>query len=154
MDIIELQAIALQERESWKPTRIRCCMAAGCLSSGAAAVKHSLESAVAQANLDSTVEVCSVGCLKLCGRGPLVEVDPMGAYYEEVTPENAGSIVRDLQDGDNTRMTGHRDRPFFAQQMSIVLENCGQIDPERIEEYIAVGGYTQLHHVLTEMTPA
>jgi hypothetical protein len=61
MDIIELQAIALQELESWKPTRIRCCTAAGCLSSGAAAVKNSLETAVAQANLDSTVEVCSVG---------------------------------------------------------------------------------------------
>jgi bidirectional [NiFe] hydrogenase diaphorase subunit len=154
MDITELQAIAQQERESQKPTRIRCCMAAGCLSSGAAAVKHSLEVAVAQAHLDSTVEVCSVGCLKLCGRGPLVEVDPTGAYYEEVTPENAGSIVADLQDSDNTRIIGHRDRPFFTQQMSIVLENCGKIDPERIEEYIAVGGYTQLHHVLTEMTPA
>jgi bidirectional [NiFe] hydrogenase diaphorase subunit len=154
MDITELQAIAQQERERQKPTRIRCCTAAGCLSSGAAAVKHSLESAVAQANLDSTVEVCSVGCLKLCGRGPLVEVDPTGTYYEEVTPENARSIVADLQDGDNTRIIGHRDRPFFTQQMSIVLENCGKIDPERIEEYIAVGGYTQLHHALTEMTPA
>jgi bidirectional [NiFe] hydrogenase diaphorase subunit len=154
MDITELQAIAQQERERQKPTRIRCCTAAGCLSSGAAAVKHSLEIAIEQANLDSTVEVCSVGCLKLCGLGPLVEVDPTGAYYEEVTPENAGSIVVDLQDGDNTRITRHRNRPFFTHQMSIVLENCGKIDPERIEEYIAVGGYTQLHHVLTEMTPA
>jgi bidirectional [NiFe] hydrogenase diaphorase subunit len=154
MDITELQAIALTERERQKPTCIRCCTAAGCLSSGAAAVKSSLEAAVALANLDSTVEVCSVGCLKLCGQGPLVEVEPMGAYYEDVTPENAGSIVADLQVVDNTGITGHRDRPFFAHQMPIVLENCGKIDPERIEEYIAVGGYTQLHHVLTEMTPA
>ncbi len=154
MDITELQAIALTERERQKPTRIRCCTAAGCLSSGAAAVKHSLEAAVTQANLDATVEVCSVGCLKLCGRGPLVEVDLMGAYYEDVTPDHAVTIVADLQGGDNTRIIGHRDRPFFTHQMSIVLENCGKIDPERIESYITVGGYTQLHHVLTEMTPA
>jgi bidirectional [NiFe] hydrogenase diaphorase subunit len=154
MDITELQAIALTERESRKPTRIRCCMAAGCLSCGAAAVKSSLETAVSQANLEDTVEVCSVGCLKLCGQGPLVEVDPLGAYYEEVTPENAGSIVAAIQDVNNTGIIGHRDRPFFTHQMSIVLENCGKIDPERIEAYIAVGGYTQLHHVLTEMTPA
>ncbi len=154
MDITELQAIALTERESQKPTRIRCCTAAGCLSSGAAAVKNSLEIAVERANLDSTVEVCSVGCLKLCGQGPLVEVDPTGAYYEEVTPETVGSIVADLQGGDSKGTIGDRNRPFFTHQMSIVLENCGTIDPERIEEYIAVGGYTQLHHVLTEMTPA
>jgi bidirectional [NiFe] hydrogenase diaphorase subunit len=126
MDIIKLQAIGLQERESWKPTRIRCCTAAGCLSSGAAAVKSSLEAAVAQANLEDTVEVCSVGCLKLCGRGPLVEVDPMGAYYEDVTPENAGSIVTALQGGNNTGITGHRDRPFFAHQMPIVSFQCGR----------------------------
>ncbi|WP_309734422.1 NADH-ubiquinone oxidoreductase-F iron-sulfur binding region domain-containing protein [Chamaesiphon sp. OTE_75_metabat_556] len=154
MDIIELQAIGQQEQERRKPTRIRCCTAAGCLSSGAAAVKSSLETAVALVNLDNTVEVCSVGCLRLCGRGPLVEVDPMGAYYEEVTPENAESIVAALHGGDNTIIIGHQDRPFFTHQMPIVLENCGKIDPERIEEYIAVGGYTQLHHALTEMTPA
>lgn len=154
MDINELQAIGLQERESWKQTRIRCCMAAGCLSSGAAAVKNSLETAVAQANLEDTVEVSSVGCLKLCGRGPLVEIDPIDAYYEEVTVEDASSIVAALPGGENIGITGHRDRPFFAHQMPIVLENCGKIDPERIEEYIAVGGYSQLHHVLTEMTPA
>jgi bidirectional [NiFe] hydrogenase diaphorase subunit len=64
--------------------------------------------------------------LKLCGQGPLVEVDPMGAYYEDVTPENVGSVVASLQGFNNTGITGHRDQPFFAHQMSIVLENWGR----------------------------
>jgi bidirectional [NiFe] hydrogenase diaphorase subunit len=154
MDIFELQAIGQQEREQRKPTRIRCCMAAGCLSAGAAAVKNSLEAAVGQANLRDTVEVCSVGCLRLCGQGPLIAIDPLGTYYELLTPEDTPVIIAALQSVNSTGINSDRDRPFFTHQLPIVLENCGQIDPERIEEYIAVGGYAQLHHVLTEMTPA
>lgn len=154
MDITELHEIAEQERERRKPTRIRCCTAAGCLSSGSAGVKHGLEAAVQSAGLEAEVEVCSVGCMRFCGRGPLVEVAPTGTLYEQVTPEDTASIVGALKGGNATAMKGDPNHPFFARQMLIVLENSGKIDPERIEEYIAVGGYEQLHHVLTEMTPA
>jgi bidirectional [NiFe] hydrogenase diaphorase subunit len=154
MDITDLDMIAQQERARQKPTRIRCCTAAGCISSGSAAVKESLEAAVHQANLDETVEVCSVGCMRFCGRGPLVEVAPTGTLYELVTPDQSPSIVAALQGGTATAIQGDPHHPFLTRQMPIVLENCGQIDPERIEEYIAAGGYSQLHHALTEMTPA
>jgi bidirectional [NiFe] hydrogenase diaphorase subunit len=154
MDITDLQAIAQQERERRKPTRILCCNAAGCLSSGSAAVKNSLEAAVGQANLDGAVEVRSVGCMRFCGRGPLVEVEPVGTLYELVTPEDAPSIIDALQGGTATAIQGDRNHPFLTRQMPIVLENCGKIDPERIEDYMATGGYTQLHHALTELTPA
>jgi bidirectional [NiFe] hydrogenase diaphorase subunit len=151
MDITELRTIGQQERECRKPTRIRCCMAAGCLSSGAATIKNSLEAVVEEASLADRVEICSVGCLRLCGRGPLVEVDPTGAWYELVTIDDAPAIVAAITENGKIE---NREQPFFTRQMPIVLENCGQINPERIEEYIAVGGYTQLHQVLTEMTPA
>ncbi|OLP17855.1 NADH dehydrogenase [Leptolyngbya sp. 'hensonii'] len=154
MDITELHEIAQQERDRRKPTRIRCCTAAGCLSSGSAAVRNGLEAAVQSAELEAEVEVCSVGCMRFCGRGPLVEVDSSQTLYEQVTPEDAPSIIAALQGGTATPMQGDPNHPFFMRQMPIVLENSGKIDPERIEEYIAVGGYEQLHHALTEMTPA
>jgi bidirectional [NiFe] hydrogenase diaphorase subunit len=159
MDLQELLEMGKQERDrqSLKKTRIRCCTAAGCLSSGAAAVKNSLEAAVTVANLEDSVEVCGVGCLRFCGRGALVEIDPHRILYEEVTAENAPAIISALSGGERNReelpVQGDRQHPFFALQMPIVLENSGKIDPERIEEYIAVGGYQQLHHVLMEMTP-
>ncbi|BAU62660.1 NADH dehydrogenase (quinone) [Stanieria sp. NIES-3757] len=159
MDLQELLEMGKQERDrqDLKQTRIRCCTAAGCLSSGAAAVKNSLEAAVTVANLEDSVEVCGVGCLRFCGRGALVEIDPHRILYEEVTAENAPAIISALSGEERNQeglpVQGDRQHPFFALQMPIVLENSGKIDPERIEEYIAVGGYQQLHHVLMEMTP-
>lgn len=153
MDITELHEIAQQERDRRKPTRIRCCTAAGCLSSGAAAVKNGLDAAVQQAGLEADVEVCGVGCMRFCGRGPLVEVDRNQTLYEQVTPEDAPSIIAALQGGTATAIQGDLNHPFFTRQMPIVLENSGKIDPERIEEYIAAGGYESLHYALTEMLP-
>lgn len=153
MDIGELYRIAEQERDHRKPIRIRCCTAAGCLSSGSASVQAQLKETVQRAGLESEVEVCGVGCLRFCGRGPLVAVDPSGTLYEQVTPDVAPSIVTALNGSPATAIKGDPYHPFFAHQMPIVLENCGKIDPERIEEYIAAGGYEQLYHVITELNP-
>jgi bidirectional [NiFe] hydrogenase diaphorase subunit len=161
MDITELREIAREERDRQKSIRIHCCTAAGCLSSGSAAVKKGLETAVREAGLAEEVEVCSVGCMKFCGRGPLVEVvrtadtngKPQNILYEAVTAEDTNSIVATLEGGETTAIQGDFNDPFFTYQRPIVLENSGKIDPERIEEYIAVGGYEQLHRVLLEMTP-
>lgn len=159
MDLMELLEIAEQERNSRRQIRIRCCSAAGCLSSNSAAVKDQLVAAVEGANLGDTVQVCNVGCMKFCGRGPLVEVDPLGLLYEQVTPEEAPAIVAALADGKGSPSSaplpqqGDPNHPFLARQMPVVLENSGKVDPERIEDYIAAGGYEQLHHVLYEKTP-
>jgi len=153
MDINDLLEIAQQEREQIKPTVIRCCSAAGCLSSGAGAVKNGLEAAVISAGLDAEVQVSGVGCMRFCGHGPLVEVSPNAILYENVTVEDAPSIIAALQGGISTAKLGDLNHPFFARQLPIVLENSGQIDPERIEAYIAVGGYEQLFHVLSEKQP-
>lgn len=157
MDLTELQEIADKERQGHKPIRIRCCMAAGCLSANAQAVKQQLEVAVSAAGMQEDVEVCGVGCMRLCSQGPLVQVDPAGTLYEQVTPENAPAVVTALGDTatpEEAPRRGDPSQPFFARQFPIVLENSGLIDPERIEAYIAAGGYQALYQVLHEMTPA
>ncbi|MFE4107592.1 NADH-quinone oxidoreductase subunit NuoF [Almyronema epifaneia] len=154
MDIQELRTIAQKTRDRQQKTRLRCCTAAGCQSSGALAVKAELEKAVQSAGLDEAIEVCSVGCLRFCGQGPLVATTEQAGLYAQVTPEQAPAIVAQLQ-GQATASLPQQlaaDHPFFAHQMPIVLENSGQIDPERIEEYIAAGGYAPLHHALMEMS--
>lgn len=150
----DLTAIAEKERAARKPMRVRCCMAAGCLSSRSAEIKTALEKAVNDNGMTERVEVCRVGCMGLCGQGPLVGVDPEGLLYEHVTPENAPSIVTAFTRTEAEASRGDLSHPFFTSQVPVVLAHCGRVDPERIEEYIEAGGYSALHHVLFEMEPA
>ncbi len=154
MDLVELQEICEQELAAQKPIRIRVCTAAGCLSSGAHDVQKRLEEAVEHASLGATVQVCAVGCMRLCCEGPLVQLDPESSLYERVSSDQAASIVSGLNGGAVTARRCDPGQPFFARQKSIVLENCGAIEPERIESYIAAGGYRALYEVVREMNPA
>ncbi|MDJ0727454.1 MAG: NADH-quinone oxidoreductase subunit NuoF [Prochloraceae cyanobacterium] len=155
MELKELINIAEQQRNNAKKIRIRCCSAAGCISSDSPAVKKGLENAVKAAGLEDSIEVASVGCMKFCGRGPLVQIDPIGTIYEQVKPEDTASIVAALndQEAEVTATVGDENHPFFSHQKTIVLENSGHIDPQKIEEYIAAGGYQQLYRVIYEKTP-
>jgi bidirectional [NiFe] hydrogenase diaphorase subunit len=153
MVIDDLNAIAEKERTTRKKTVIRCCMAAGCMSSNSEAVKKNLEQAVKDAGLADDVEVRGVGCMKLCCEGPLVSVDSQDALYEKVTPEDALELVKSLKGGKTKVKRGDFNHPFFKNQLSVVLANSGDVDPERIESYIAADGYQALHHVLRELTP-
>ena len=153
MIIDDLDAIAEAERSSGKKTVIRCCMAAGCMSSHSEAVKAGLDKVVRDSGLSDRIEVRGVGCMRLCCQGPLVGVDPDGIIYEKVTPEDAPALIISTQGGEAKVKRGDPDHPFYKKQLSVVLANSGQIDPERIESYIAVDGYRGLHAVLREMTP-
>jgi bidirectional [NiFe] hydrogenase diaphorase subunit len=154
MDRNELRHLAETERESWKPVRVHCCTASGCQASNASGVHQALKQAVADKNIGDRVQIVGVGCLGLCGSGPLVSVAPAGDLYEKVTPESAPSIVEAIDGGKAGPSRLVADHPFFASQMKIVCENIGRIDSERIEEYIATGGYQALAKALTDMTPA
>ena len=154
MDLTELLEIGEKERQARRGIRIRVCVAAGCLSANAQAVKQSLETAVADAGLADSVQVVGVGCLGLCSGGPLVAVDPENILYEKVAPSDASSIVAALAGGGPaTAAQADPSHPFFTKQVPIVLENSGKIDPERIEDYIAADGYQPLCHALREMKP-
>src|SRR5512138_1306904 len=138
MIIDDLIEIAEQERASRKKHVIRCCMAAGCMSTNSKGVKEALEQAVKAAGLESEVEVRGVGCMKLCCQGPLVQVDVegpgatveiqragQGPLYERVTPEDAASLIGTLKGGQTSVQKGDPSHPFFTEQLSIVLANSG-----------------------------
>ncbi|HMO59214.1 MAG TPA: (2Fe-2S) ferredoxin domain-containing protein [Roseiflexaceae bacterium] len=149
-DLTELQAMATREQQARKPICLRCCMAAGCLSSGAEPLKEQLEAAVKQAGVQDLVEVRAVGCLRLCSRGPLLQADPSGTYYCHVTPDHAPALIAALTNGqiDAAQLAAMPEsidpqHPFFAGQVPVVLEQSGQIDPERIES--ALSGAARRH---------
>jgi len=154
MDLTELQDIAEEERQAKKSIRVHCCTSTGCQAANSLGVKKNLEGAVKAADLGDRVQVVGVGCMGFCGRGPLVEIDPQEKLYEEVTPDDAASIIESLNGGTATADEGDMNHPFFARQVRIVRETSGKIDPERIEEYIAAGGYQSLYKVIHDMTPA
>ena len=153
MILHDLLQIKERELAGRKKITLRCCQAAGCLSSGAKGVKEQLEKAVAQAGLQDQVEVRGVGCMKLCCQGPLVQADPQNSLYVNVTEETAPSLVAALQGGRTDVEQADPNAAFFKQQMFIVLANSGLIDPERIESYLAADGYQALHEALNEMSP-
>ena len=154
MVLEELLGIAEKQREVRKQICVRCCMSAGCMSSRSAELRTALEKAVTERQMGDQIEVRRVGCMGLCGSGPLVSVEPDNLLYEHVTPENAGSIIDALGGAGPARAERcDPQHPFFARQTLVVRANGGRIDPERIEDYIEAGGYRALHHVLTEMQP-
>jgi bidirectional [NiFe] hydrogenase diaphorase subunit len=153
MVLEDLIRIRDAERAAQKKFTLRCCTAAGCVSANANSVKDALVKAVADGGMEDQVEVRSVGCLRLCCEGPLVVADPHQVLYEQVTPEDAPSIVAAFNGGPCSVKRGDLNAPFFARQLGVVLENSGWIDPDRIESYIAADGYLALRNVLREMTP-
>ncbi|MEG4171671.1 MULTISPECIES: NuoF family protein [unclassified Microcoleus] len=153
MNLTELLEIAQQERSRQKSIRINCCTSTGCRAANSLGVQANLQTAVKEHGLSDRVEVIGVGCMGFCGRGPLVEIEPNNTLYEEVKPEEAASIIDALNGGTAKPIQGDTQHPFFARQMRIVREHSGKIDPERIEEYIAVGGYQSLYKAIYDMTP-
>ncbi|NMF81872.1 NuoF family protein [Nodosilinea sp. P-1105] len=154
MDLQTLQDIAKAERDRQKPVRVHCCTSTGCRAADAMGIYGNLQQAVKDQHLDDRVEVVGVGCMGFCGRGPLVQIDPDDRLYEEVVPDEAASIIEAMTGGEAKPIQGDPQHPFFARQMRVVREYSGKIDPERIEDYIAVGGYQALHKAIYEMTPA
>jgi bidirectional [NiFe] hydrogenase diaphorase subunit len=130
------------------------CMAAGCLSMQADTVFDSLCERVTARGL-TDVAVKRVGCLGLCAAGPLVAVPETERLFDHVAAGDDAaleSVLDGLAGGEGGRPTSTD--PFFSHQVKVVLEHCGRIDPELVEDYVAVGGYESLTKAVTTMTPA
>lgn len=143
---------AEQERQQGLKDRILCCTVAGCLSAGAQAVRAALQEQVNTQGTAGEIEVCGTGCMGLCCRGPLVRSSAADVIYAEVKPQDGSALVR----GDRSKFEGRviePDHPFLAGQRRIILANSGKVDPERIADYFALGGYQSLLRAATEMTP-
>ena len=158
MTVEDLQELAEQEqqRQQQFTHRLMYCAAAGCISCGSQNIRDHLKKALQEKGLTGKVEVIGTGCMGLCGEGPLVKVLPDDTLYQRVDEAAARRIVEDHLVGGR-KVEDHlvdMKHPFFAEQVKIVLEDCGRIDAEKIEEYIAAGGYEALAKVLTELQPA
>ncbi len=133
--------------------RLYVCTAAGCLSCSGDKVRDALIAEVRKRGLEKEYLVKGVGCMGLCVEGPLVYLPGEDVLYGKATPDDAPDIIKAVGHKPVERLQSNTVVPFFTRQKKIVLENCGAIDPEKIEDYLAVGGYMSLHKALTEMTP-
>ena len=147
------------------------CGGTGCTSSGSKAVQEAFASNIEAYGLAEEIKLVQTGCFGLCALGPVVIVYPEGTFYSRVTPEDVKEIVEEhllkgrvverlvyADTGDKDAVVDKsavslNDTAFYKSQKRIVLRNCGVIDPDNIEEYIAMDGYAALGKVLTEMTP-
>ncbi len=142
------------------------CGGTGCTSSGSQQIIDKLESELKDKGLDSEVKVVKTGCFGLCALGPIMIVYPEGCFYSEVKVEDIPEIVEEhllkgrivkrllyTETVAEDQVKSLNDTNFYAKQQRIALRNCGVINPEVIDEYIAVDGYMALGKVLTEMTP-
>ncbi len=147
------------------------CGGTGCTSSGSVAIQDAFVSNLEATGLTEEVKIVQTGCFGLCALGPVVIVYPDGTFYSRVTPEDVKEIVEEhllkgriverlvyndtgaeeaVEEGATVALS---DTAFYKSQNRVVLRNCGVIDPENIDEYIAMDGYAALGKVLTEMTP-
>ncbi|HXR22179.1 MAG TPA: hypothetical protein VN786_06475, partial [Acidimicrobiales bacterium] len=130
------------------------CQAAGCLSMGSDQVFEELRESVLAAGLQD-VAVRRVGCLGLCAAGPLVAVPEQGRLFERAqtgSPVREGELFLSLT-GERLGGRSVAADPFFSSQVKVVLERCGSVDPESLEDYVASGGYEALTKAVTMMTP-
>ena len=147
-------------------SQVLICGGTGCTSSGSAELIRLFEEKIKEVGLEKEVKVVRTGCFGLCEMGPVVIVYPEGAFYSHIKAENVEEIVnehllkgrivrrllcREAVEEEATKSLDEVD--FYKKQKRVALRNCGVIDPERIDEYIAFDGYKALAKVLTEMTP-
>lgn len=147
--------------------QILVCGGTGCKASSSHTIVDRLREALRENGLERDVEVITTGCFGFCEKGPIVKIIPDNTFYVQVKPEDAAEIVsehilgsrrverllyRDPKDGRHVSDSKHMD--FYKKQLRVALRNCGFIDPENIDEYIARDGYAALAHCLKEKTPA
>jgi NADP-reducing hydrogenase subunit HndC len=147
-------------------THCLVCAGTGCVSNRSFEVAQALEAEVARRELASEVQVIRTGCQGFCAEGPIVVSQPEGVFYCGVTTEDVPLLVEEhfvkgrpvpklmyTQPAEKVRVPALKDIPFFAKQRLVVLRNRGALDPERIDDYVAVDGYQGLVKALTQMTP-
>ena len=141
------------------------CGGTACCSSGGTTVVEAFKKELEAAGLKDKVQVVVTGCLGFCEQGPIVKILPQGTFYVQVKTEDVKEIVAEhlvkgrvvqrlCYDPEQAKkLVAEANIPFYQKQYRIVLRNCGIIDPEKIEDYIARDGYKAIEKVLFEMTP-
>ena len=172
--IKEIEEIRIKKRKeldlrvnvnlSTKEKHILVCQGTGCTSSKSPEIIEEFKRIIKEKNVDN-VRVIKTGCFGLCAKGPIVIIRPEDTFYAMITKEDCleiiekhilnGELVERLlcKDVDGTLVKKLDELNFYKKQKRIALKNCGVINPEDIDEYIAFDGYKALEKVLMEMTP-
>ncbi len=149
---------------------VRChvmvCSGTGCTSSESPKVLAAFEKEIKAHKLQDEVRIVKTGCFGLCSQGPIVMIFPEGACYSKVTELDVPEIVSEhivkgrivtrllhMEGDEGKTATSLSDTQFYKHQLRIALRNCGVINPESIDEYLGVDGYTALERILTQQTP-
>lgn len=146
--------------------KILVCGGTGCLSAKGEQIVENLRNSIKEHGLENEVEVIQTGCFGFCEKGPIVKIMPENTFYIEVKPEDAERIVVEdiisekrviellyIDPKNGERVFEGENMEFYKKQLRIALKNCGSIDPESIEQYMAAEGYAALKKILTTMTP-
>lgn len=146
--------------------QILCCGGTGCKASESALIAENLQASIKEHGIADKVDVITTGCFGFCEKGPIVKIIPDNTFYTQVTPDDAEEIVREhivkgnkverllyLDPKTLRHISDSKHMNFYGKQIRIALRNCGFIDPENIEEYIARDGYQALADALTKSTP-
>jgi NADH:ubiquinone oxidoreductase subunit F (NADH-binding)/(2Fe-2S) ferredoxin len=147
-------------------TRVLVCEGTGCVSSKSPEIRMALERAIQELGLGEKIEVGFTGCHGFCQQGPIVVVEPEGIFYCQVSPKDAKDIAEShFVGGEPVKrlfyrhpvtkevVPHYRDIMFYKKQQRVILRNCGKINPEKISDYEAQGGYQALKKVISAMTP-
>ncbi len=151
----------------YKRVDVLLCFGSGCVSAGARGIKEELQRLVRENGIDNEVNIIETGCMGPCDYGPLMLIYPEGVFYKKLTPEDMKEVVEEhlLKGRVVERLLMHDDSvadrsirkvddvPFYKSQTKVALKHCGYLDPESLEEYVAVDGYAALGKVLEEMKP-
>ncbi|MEG0508266.1 MAG: NAD(P)H-dependent oxidoreductase subunit E, partial [Eubacterium sp.] len=151
---------------AYKRSQILLCGGTGCTSSGSMLLEKEFHKELAKHDLMDEVEIVVTGCFGLCELGPVVIVYPEGTFYSRVEPSDIEELVEEhlvkgrplerliyTEKKEGEHPLSINELGFYKKQKRIALANCGVIDPEDIEEYIAFDGYLALEKVLLKMTP-
>lgn len=146
--------------------QVLICGGTGCALEGAMDIANSIKNELKKHRIENEIEVVRVGCLGLCELGPIMFIFPEGTFYSKVSLKDVpelveehlvnGRIVKRLAYFESLEDYGVRslkDVEFYKKQIRIALKNCGVIDPENIDEYLALDGYKALEQALTHMSP-
>jgi len=145
---------------------ILVCGGTGCRASQSEQIVDDLKTELKNNNLGNEVKVVTTGCFGFCEKGPVIKVVPDNTFYTQVTPDDVKDIVNEhiikgrplkrllyVNPKNDYKVTSTTNIDFYKKQVRIALRNCGFINPENIEEFIARDGYVALGTVLSEMTP-
>jgi len=141
------------------------CCGSGCVSAGALKIREKMMETLKERDILHEVNVIETGCMGPCDYGPVIMIYPEGIFYRKVTVNDVVEMVDEhfikgrplkrlmLSESEGKVLSTAKEIPFYQRQVKVALENCGYVNPESIEEYIALGGYEALGKVITEMTP-